>query len=89
VSSYADRWADAISETYVAVNPEDFLNPDDLLEGEDQLAAARRILTKAAECLRDGVPTTFTGPELDFVRHAMPAHVVHQSFAKRWVLENY
>lgn len=26
-------------------------------------------------------------PELDLIRHLMPAHVVHQSCSKRWVLQ--
>lgn len=43
-------------------------------------------LAKAAMCLRSDVPATFTHPELDLIRHLMPAHVVHQSGSKRWVL---
>jgi hypothetical protein len=89
--TYAERWADAINETYTDVDEyaDQFLMRDGLPDGEDEDAAIRRILTKAAECLRNGVPTTFTGGELDLVRHLMPAHEVHQSGAKRWVLEAY
>jgi len=65
------------------------LDDDDLLDGESYQDAERRVLTKAAECLRNGVPATFTSGELDLVRHLMPAHVVHQSGAVRWVLETY
>jgi hypothetical protein len=89
--TYADRWRDAINETYT--DPREyaaqFLVRDELQDREDELAGIRRVLTKAAECLRNGVPATFTGGELDLVRHLMPAHEVHQSDAKRWVLEVY
>ena len=81
--TYADRWRDAINETYEeegAYELHNLLWPDADLQG---------TLTKAAECLRNGVPTTFTGDELDLVRHLMPAHEVHQSGAVRWVLDNY
>jgi hypothetical protein len=44
---------------------DDFLQPDDYLDGEDDRAAAKRILTKAAKCLRQGIPATFTMGELD------------------------
>lgn len=79
--TYADEWRDAINETYDAdyqYNLTDFTDEE-----------VARILTKAAESLRNGTPVTFTAGELDVVRHLMPAHEVHQSGAKRWVLENY
>jgi hypothetical protein len=86
--SYADRWRDAINETYTDADPETLLWPDhEDDEDWDVEDEVRRVLTKAAECLRDGATHTFTGPELDLVRHLMPAHEVHQSGAKRWVLE--
>jgi hypothetical protein len=51
--TYADRWRDAINETYT--DPREyaaqFLVRDELQDGEDELAAIRRVLTKAAECL--------------------------------------
>jgi hypothetical protein len=34
-------------------------------------------------------PTTFTGDELDIVRHLMPAHEVHQSGSAAWVGQEY
>jgi hypothetical protein len=86
--TYAELWAEEINNTYPA-DPallEIFMD-DAAEEGEDDLAAIRRILGKAAECLRNGIPATFTASELDLVRHLMPAHEVHQSGAKRWVLE--
>jgi hypothetical protein len=79
---YADKWADAINETYT--------DPDLGFCGEDfDDEAVRRVLAKAADCLRNGETHTFTGDELDLIRHLMPAHEVHQSGAKRWVLENF
>jgi hypothetical protein len=75
-----------MSDVYDDFDSEYLLLHDDLLNGESYDDAERRILTKAADCLRNGVPTTFTGPELDLVRHLMPAHEVHQSGAVRWVL---
>ena len=87
-TTYAEAWADAINETYSDTEPEYFLTPD-LLDGESDEDAEKRVLTKAAQCLRNCIPATFTAGELDLVRHMMPAHVVHQSGAVRWVLEHY
>lgn len=91
--TYAETWADRINETYgpdgAASEPSQWLDIDDELDDEDDEAAIRRVLTKAADCLRGGVPATFTGPELDLVRHLMPAHEVHQSLARRWVRDRY
>ncbi len=87
--TYADTWADAINEAYEQPDPSYYLQEDDLLDGESFDAAGQRILTKAANCLRNGVPATFTAGELDLVRHMMPAHAVHQSDAVRWVLQMY
>ena len=88
--TYAERWADAINETYSEdLEPGNFLWPEDLLDGESYEDAAKRVLTKAAQCLRKCVPATFTMGELDLVRHLMPAHVAHQSGAVRWVLVHY
>jgi hypothetical protein len=78
--TYADLWHDAINDTYE--DCDDFINS----LGFDE-ADVSRILSKAADALRNGVPATFTGPELDVVRHLMPAHEVHQSGAKRWLLD--
>ena len=90
MTTYAERWADTINETYVMRWPEgEYLAPEDLQDGETYSDAERRVLNKAAQCLRNGVPATFTGTELDLVRHMMPAHVVHQSGAVRWVLDTY
>lgn len=94
---YAELWADAINETYADGAAESLVYlcqfdaeedekaPDD----EDMIATIRRVLGKAANALRCGEPATFTGAELDLVRHLMPAHEVHQSGAVRWVLHNY
>jgi hypothetical protein len=83
--------ADAINETYA--DREDFadstLLDDDVLDGESTHDADRPVLTKAAQCLHNGIPATFTEHELDLVRHLMPAHEVHQSGSVRWILENY
>jgi hypothetical protein len=87
--SYADLWADATNETYGEVQPDSILSDGDLIDGESLDDTTRRILTKAANCLRNGEPTTFTAGELDLVRHLMPAHEVHQSGAVRWVMDNY
>lgn len=93
-TTYAEAWTDAINETYVYGDElgdyaENVLQPDDLLDGESYEDAEARILAKAAKCLRYGVPATFTAGELDLVRHLMPAHEVHQSYAVRWLLDNY
>jgi hypothetical protein len=86
--TYAERWADAINETYP--DAQEAMSDRLAVDGdEDYDEVERRALTKAAECLRNGVPATFTAVELDIVRHMMPAHEVHQSYAKRFVLEVY
>ena len=87
--SYAERWADEINEVYGGEAGGNILWPDDLLDGEDWEDAEKRILTKAARCLRYDEPATFNAHELDVVRYLMPAHEVHQSGAVRWVLDNY
>jgi hypothetical protein len=70
--TYADQWATAINETYTNARDDYFwLSDDEVL----------RILRKAAECLRNEIPQTFTAEELDLVRHLMPAHEYHQSGA--------
>jgi hypothetical protein len=77
-------------ETYYgAREPDYYLDDTDLLDGETYADAERRVLAKAAECLRDGGSVTLTRGELELVRHMMPARVVHQSYAKRWVLDRY
>ncbi|ASW84787.1 hypothetical protein [Mycobacterium intracellulare] len=92
-TSYAELWADAINETYGWAWDDDAepfpLEREDLLPGEDWADAEQRVLMKAARLLR-GYETsaTFTASELDFVRHRMPAHEVHQSGAVAWVGEN-
>jgi hypothetical protein len=89
-NTYAEKWTEEINDTYTeAYMPEHYLFESDLHDGEDYEDAARRILTNAARCLRNGVPATFTWGELDLVRPMMPAHGVHQSVAVRWVRENY
>ena len=68
--TYTERWADAINETY----PEDALDTcvtDAAFDGESYEDAAKRVLTKAAQCLPNGIPATFTAGELDLVRHRM------------------
>jgi hypothetical protein len=89
--TYAEMWAGEINDTYAEPEWASFnlLNEGDLQPGEDYREAEKRILGKAAKCLRAGVPATFTAGELDLVRHLMPAHEVHQSGAARWVLDNY
>jgi hypothetical protein len=86
--TYAEAWADAINETYEVYESEHSLIGE-LHDGETIRDAERRILKKAADCLRNGVPATFTGVELDLVRHLMPAHEVHRSGAVRWGLNVY
>lgn len=88
-NTYADVWAGSINDTYADAAESYYLPFEDLLDGETDHDAERRILTKAANCLRNGHPATFTGGELDLVRHLMPAHAVHQSGAVRWVLDSY
>ncbi|WP_006247156.1 hypothetical protein [Mycolicibacterium tusciae] len=91
--TYAEIWAESINETYVDDRYDlawSILLPDHM-DDEDWYVEVetRRVLVKAAECLRGGKTHTFTGPELDLVRHLMPAHEVHQSGTARFVLENY
>lgn len=88
-TTYADAWADAINETYDGAEAAYLLDDGDLLDGEGFHDAEVRIMKKAAQCLRNGVPATFTAGELNLVRHLMPAHEVHQSGAVRWVLDTY
>ncbi len=90
--TYAELWADSINDVYD--NAEDLLEclvmdsqREIELDGETYDDTIRRVLTKAAQCLRNGVPATFTGTELDLMRHMMPAHEVHQSGSLRWVRE--
>jgi hypothetical protein len=88
--TYAQQWADAINEAYTDCELSDFLTADDKLDGEDDREAERRILTKAARILAGhDFEATFTGPELDAVRHLMPAHKVDRAGALRWVREVY
>jgi hypothetical protein len=77
--TYAEAWADAINETYQHADEQFYPDVEDVTE----------VLTRAAHCLRDGTPATFTGGELDLIRHLMPAHEVHESGAVRWALEYY
>lgn len=86
--TYAERWAEAINETYEA-DPDEVVLPGTPQHGETADDAVERVLRKAAECLRDGKAHTFTGQELDIVRIFMPAHEVHQSGSVRWVLDKY
>lgn len=89
--TYAEVWADSINETYHTDElPMLPLMDDDETDDENVEATIRRVLMKAARILRGYDKTaTFTGPELDIVRHLMPAHEVHQSGSVRFVLENY
>jgi hypothetical protein len=91
--TYADRWRESINETY----PND-ADEEGVLAwtfsvdagADDVQAFVLRTLTKAARILRGyDESATFTGEELDLVRHLMPAHEVHQSGSVRWVLANY
>jgi hypothetical protein len=87
-STYADKWHDAINETYT----QDRAGCWDSQEGESRegmRVAEWQVLHKAAECLQDGATHTFTGAELDLIRHVIPAHEVRHSDAKRWVSQNY
>ncbi|TAM63540.1 hypothetical protein [Mycobacterium sp.] len=86
--TYADLWRDAINETYTDRDDLGYVH-DCLQDGEDYEAAVLRILTKAADCLRGGETHSFSGEELDAVRHLMPAHEVHQSGARIWVGQNF
>jgi hypothetical protein len=87
--TYAEQWADSINNVY----DDEYalpLDDDDLEEGEDYEDAVKRILNRAACALRGYADeVTFTGRELDIVRHMMPAHEVHQSGSVRWVLDNH
>ena len=93
--TYAEAWAEAINETYTDDMCEFLVavirgeGEGDGNEDDDYDSTMLRVLTKAAQALRNGVPATFTGPELDLVRHAMPAHAVHQSGSLRWVADNF
>lgn len=87
--THAESWAGYIEEAYVDQEPDYFLLDDDLRDGEGYQDAEKRILGDAARCLRGGAPVTFSRAELDLVRHLMPAHIVHQSVAAKWVRENY
>jgi hypothetical protein len=86
--TYADLWRDAINETYTDRDDLGCVH-DCLRDGEDYEAAVLRILAKAADCLRGGATHSFSGEELDVVRHLMPAHEVHQSAARFWVGQNF
>lgn len=86
--TYADLWRDAINETYTDRDDLGYVY-DCQQDGEDYDAAVLRILTKAADCLRGGATHSFSGEELDVVRHLMPAHEVHQSGARFWVGQNF
>lgn len=88
-ANHAESWANSINDSYEDQDPMYFLHDWDLEEGETYDDARDRILGQAARALRAGVPVTFSGSELDLVRHLMPAHMVHQSFAARWVQETY
>jgi hypothetical protein len=78
--TYAQIWAKAINETY-DVDARS-------MDADDE--EIRRVLLKAAECLRGYTATvTLTGAELDLVRLLMPAHEVHQSISVRWVHDTY
>lgn len=88
--TYAEMWADSINQTYTdAYDAAVACIISDLDDDEDPNYAIRCALAKAAQCLRNGVPATFTAGELDAVRHLMPAHEVRQSGAVRWVRDNY
>ena len=92
--TYAQLWAKAINETYDQgsrdARVDDLFHIDGHGGDEDPLAVVRSVLNKAARLLRGYEETaTFTGQELDLVRHLMPAHEVHQSGSVRWVLDNY
>jgi hypothetical protein len=76
-TAYADLWRDSINDVYGYDYQDGFISDDDV----------KRALNKAARCLRLGAVETFTGEELDIVRHMMPAHEVHQSGCVRWLLE--
>lgn len=79
--TYAEERRDLINEVY---DPEYRWEQSNLDEQEVQHA-----LRKAAACLRQGAMHTFTGDELDAVRHFLPAHEVHQSMSVRFVREMF
>jgi hypothetical protein len=81
-TSYADRWHDAINETYGEDG--DWGLAENLTDTEFEQA-----IEKAAECLRYGRIHTFNGAEIDAIRCFMPAHEVHQSGAARFFLDNF
>jgi hypothetical protein len=78
--NYAEQWAASINEVYPDYQDAMCLSDKDI----------RDVLNKAACALRGYLSeVTFTGEELDIVRHMMPAHEVHQSGSVRWVHDNY
>lgn len=86
--TYADLWRDAINQTYTNVPARRLLDRNGAIRDDrDYAVEVGRVLEKAAQCLHNGLPATFTSGELDIVRHLMPAHEVHQSGAVRWVLD--
>lgn len=89
MTTYAELWADRINATYDSEGIDLSIVTDASRGEECNDDTIRRVLNKAAVCLRDGESATFTGPELDLVRHLMPAHVVHQSIARRWWHQNH
>ncbi|WP_370332226.1 hypothetical protein [Mycolicibacterium hippocampi] len=62
--TYAEAWAGSINETYEDQDPVCHLYDEDLRDGESYQDAERRILAKAARCLRNGIPATFTGGDV-------------------------
>jgi hypothetical protein len=86
--SYAGKWHDKINETY-AQDRSGSWDEQQWKSLPHMRVEEWKVLNRAAECLQDGVAHTFTGPELDLIRHVMPAHEVRHSDAKRWVTENY
>jgi hypothetical protein len=85
--TYADIWRDRINETYEDALESVCTKTTFNKSGEAPELAIVEVFNKAADALRCGLPATFSGPELDIVRHLMPAHECHQSYAKRFVLE--
>jgi hypothetical protein len=78
--TYADSYRDEINDAY-EIDSDGYcvadavmdLVMDDAPEGMNRQEAEHWILYRAAQALRDGLPVTLTGPELDVIRHLMPA----------------
>ena len=86
--TYADEWRDKINETYTQDTTGSW-DDQSWKDEPDKRNAEWHVLERAAKCLQDNTSDTFTGQELDLIRHVMPAHEADHASAKRWVNENF